>query len=365
MNELEDRLRAELQTATRDIDSDLDPEALLSVGRRVRRNRTTRRVTASVAAVLAVGVIGWFGVGSVVGRGQQPAVVVATPSPIPPSATAPIPTARASSVAPSPGSAQAELPMGASFNGEPAAFDKVEIVATSDGTTITTRFQATNDGEKVAEATVTRKLDEARAELVRLGSHGVVAVVPGEVKGQSLYGPDTSQGGSAALDPLGATALVFLTEHAVGSKDPELVWEDGNGVLQSTVGVVASASVDLGGEEVTVFRSEALDSQGVWGDWSTAVKGAKPSDMLQGSIARSRGPGQAKWRLTQLGMLEPGSTDVAVTLSSADGDWAQAALPDGWIVVVAVLNSDDDSVDPVTSLAYTDAKGVRHTYPAK
>ncbi|MFT4110638.1 hypothetical protein [Propionicimonas sp.] len=354
MNDLEEQLRTDLRTATSDIGSELDPDALLRVGRRVRRNRVVRRLAVSVAAVLAVGAIGRFSLNSLIG-GSNPAVVVATPSPDASSPSAPA----------SPGTAQQSISMAGGFNGVAGAFNEVRVTATSNGTTITARFLASLDGTVVADATVTRQLDGSRPELVRLGSHGVVAVVPGAVRGQSLYGTDASLSGRATLDPLGATALVFLTEAKVRAPHLQLMWEDGGGALQSTLGPVPSARVTVDGEEVVVFRSEALDSQGLWGSWSSAVNGAKPSDMLEGGTARGEGTAPKEWRLTQVGMLPPGSTDVSLTLASADGGWAQAELPDGWVAVVAAMRSTSDKSRLVTSLSYTDAKGVRHSYPSK
>lgn len=354
MNDLEEQLRVDLRAATSDIDSDLDAEALLATGRGLRRNRTMRRISVAVAASLAVGVVGWVGVANQAMRGTSP-VVVATPSP----------TAASPSV-PSPGTASAEISMAARFSHAPATFSTVKITASSDGSTVTAQVRAYRSGEQVASATVEQKLADERPGLVRLGDHGVVALVPGTVLAQSFLGPDGVQSNRAELGTLGVTAVIALTEHQVGRTDPELMWQDDQGVLRSTVGVVPSVRIAVAGEEVVVYRSEALNAQGVWNQWSTAVKDAKPSQMVDGAIIRGdESVSPTIWRVTQLGFLPPGSTDVELTLGTGDGDWAYAPLPDGWIAVIAAANSRDDGAYPVTKLAYTDADGVRHTHRAK
>ncbi len=59
MNEIEERLRDDLFTATRDLEGDLEPDEVLAAARRVRRVRTVRRVVAAsgVAVVATVAML--------------------------------------------------------------------------------------------------------------------------------------------------------------------------------------------------------------------------------------------------------------------------------------------------------------------
>ena len=59
MNELEERLRADLFGATELIDAEPDLDAVVREGDRVLRGRFVRRVAGGVAAALAVGLVAW------------------------------------------------------------------------------------------------------------------------------------------------------------------------------------------------------------------------------------------------------------------------------------------------------------------
>ena len=363
MNDLEERLSAELRQAVEGVESDLDATTLLASGRRARRSAVTGRVAFAAALGVVVGTAGWLVANH---QARTPAPVVAgTASPSASSASAPAP-----SVTPGPGTATATISLSSNFNGKPGSFDEVRVAATSDGKTVHARFESYLDGKAVDSATVNASVDASvdgsGVRLVRLGSRGVVAVIPGMVRSQSLYGPSASSGGEAELGALGVTAVALVTEKPVGTGKLELAWEDGAGALQSTVGVIPSVQVILDGDPEILFRSEALDEQGIWGRWSTAVKGAKPSDILVGSAgSRQEVPTPSDWKLMQQAMLPPGSMDVELTLGSTNGDWVQATLWDGWVAVAAVVHSETDKAKVVTSLAFTDLEGVRHTYPAK
>jgi hypothetical protein len=81
MNDLEERLRADLLQAVGPIDGELDTDDLLASAHRARDNRRTRQVVAVVALSLVGGVAAWAGAALTSLLGVAP--VIATPLPVP------------------------------------------------------------------------------------------------------------------------------------------------------------------------------------------------------------------------------------------------------------------------------------------
>ncbi|HEX5334730.1 MAG TPA: hypothetical protein VFW55_02545, partial [Propionicimonas sp.] len=81
MNDLEERLRADLTRAVEPIDDNLDTEGLLSSAHRARDTRRTRQAVAAVALSLVGGLVVWAGASLTSLPGVAP--MIATPLPVP------------------------------------------------------------------------------------------------------------------------------------------------------------------------------------------------------------------------------------------------------------------------------------------
>lgn len=83
MNDLEERLRAEMRDATGQIHADLDLDSVMTSGARVLKGRAIRRSLGAVAAVVAVGLIAYAGLANrpVVGIPAPMATMSGAPTP--------------------------------------------------------------------------------------------------------------------------------------------------------------------------------------------------------------------------------------------------------------------------------------------
>jgi hypothetical protein len=354
MNDLEERLRAELLDAAADIDPEVDADALLASGHRARNNRTVRRIAVGTAFALVAGGLGWAGLGYQAGRGTAP--VLATPSPIPSSAMAATP---GSSDSVTFGLDGASLPSGADAKSievtatmEAGGGYTVDLmVVAKDGTTSTAH--KTSEGDQLAWA--------------QLGPRLFVGFVPHRVdwiqyidKKSDVFGANTSD--DRTFDRLDATAVYRVSDKAGNYGGLKAyIWKGSDGVFHNSLGqVVPSATITLSGSKQvgTFFLDKALNvlafQQG-GGTGSTDVQ----SDQVQSIFGwAGEGGGVAVGGL----LLPEGATNPKLVSKGTGLEWASAEL-EGRLAIVASARMPNGTEEVVHSITYTDAAGKRVTKP--
>lgn len=352
MNDLEERLRAELLDAAADIDPEVDADALLASGHRARNNRTVRRIAVGTAFALVAGGLGWAGLGYQTGRGAAP--VLATPSPIPSSAMAATP---GSSDSVTFGLDGASLPSGADAKSievtatmEAGGGYTVDLmVVAKDGTTSTAH--KTSEGDQLAWA--------------QLGPRLFVGFVPHRVdwiqyidKKSDVFGANTSD--DRTFDRLDATAVYRVSDKAGNYGGLKAyIWKGSDGVFHNSLGqVVPSATIALSGSKQvgTFFLDKALNvlafQQG-GGTGSTDVQ----SDQVQSIFGwAGEGGGVAVGGL----LLPEGATNPKLVSKGSGLEWASAEL-EGRLAIVASARMPNGTEEVVHSITYTDAAGKRVT----
>jgi hypothetical protein len=352
MNDLEERLRAELLDAAADIDPEVDADALLASGHRARNNRTVRRIAVGTAFALVAGGLGWAGLGYQAGRGTAP--VLATPSPIPSSAMAATP---GSSDSVTFGLDGASLPSGADAKSievtatmEAGGGYTVDLmVVAKDGTTSTAH--KTSEGDQLAWA--------------QLGPRLFVGFVPHRVdwiqyidKKSDVFGANTSD--DRTFDRLDATAVYRVSDKAGNYGGLKAyIWKGSDGVFHNSLGqVVPSATITLSGSKQvgTFFLDKALNvlafQQG-GGTGSTDVQ----SDQVQSIFGwAGEGGGVAVGGL----LLPEGATNPKLVSKGSGLEWASAEL-EGRLAIVASARMPNGTEEVVHSITYTDAGGKRVT----
>lgn len=345
MNDLEERLRADLLGATEAVEPDVDVEALVASGHRARTNRAVRRVALGTAGVLAVGAVLWTGVGPSTTNGNPP--VAATPSPV------------SSMVPADPLSTTFDLSDEGMGKSDPA-IESIRVAVQPSGTQVDVTVTVTT---QVATMERGFRVPAGQAWHVAWDKRLAIGILPDRAlwfdtqqdSGKGVYS------GQQALVGIGATAFWEYFEESGGPGTIRgLVWQRPDGAVRDTEGdTVPSATVAFADTSCLVYRDVALDVFGIrprdGGGYTTAV--GKPSGMLHGGVGRKDG---STWTWTQAGVLPAGSSDISVTLVGADGAWGSAPMTDGSVAVVAMVRGTDKG-DIVKSLSYTDASGTRVT----
>ena len=353
MNDLEERLRAELLDATEGIDPEFDADALLASGHRARGNRAVRRIAVGAAFALVAGGLGWAGLGHQTGRGTAP--VLATPAPVPSATMAATP---GSSDSVTFGLDGASLPSGADaqsigVSATIAADGSYTVdlrVVAKDGTNFTAH--KTSQGDQLAWAQLGPRL------FVGFVPHRVEWIQYIDKKSSDVFGANTLD--DRTFDRLDATAVYRVSDKAGNYGGLKAyIWKGSDGVFHNSLGqVVPSATITLSGSKQvgTFFLDKALNvlafQQG-GGTGSTDVQ----TDQVQSIFGwADEGGGVAVGGL----LLPEGATNPKLVSKGSGLEWASAEL-EGRLAIVASARMPNGTEEVVHSITYTDAAGKRVT----
>jgi hypothetical protein len=362
MNDLEERLRADLQQATAGVEDSIDAEDALLAGHRARSSRRMG-ATIGISALAAVaGLVGWTVLQVLPSHSGGPSpleTISAVPST---PATFPSTTATPSD----PLSATFEID--GSINGVVPTYDSITIGVQPSGAEVAIKVTMEKEGKQPVERTFTTTAGSYWE--VRLDKHLAIGIVPERVNLISVE-QDTKKvvlSGDLPLEGIGATAYWLGFEQSGGPNAVRgLIWERDDGTIYDSLGnEVGSARVPLEGDEYMIYRDSALDTIGLMptlqgGNYSFRLRDNGPAPLLDGGMGRQADDGT--WTWTQFGALPPGSHDISLELASLDGSWATAVLSDGWVAVLAINHVKSEDGKIIRSISYTEANGKQVHYP--
>jgi hypothetical protein len=356
MNDLEERVRADLMLAAVDVEDRVDADEVLGAGRRLRRGRRITRAV-GVAALVVVVAMGWTAL-RLPPPGLWPPVagsVTAVPS------VGPTPTPRLSTTFD-----LSEQGM----DGKAPAYRSITVTARPAGADVVATVVVRIAGEAPDERTFTFRAGTTWH--IAWDRNLAIGIVPDDVLW--LEAKDGVLGGiysdERPLDGIGGTAFWRYYSTAGGAEAiGGLVWQSSDGVVRNSRGaVVPSASFDLRSTTMLVYRDEGLDLFGLRGPRPNEALSMPLSDVKEADIVGSGlGGGRQEsglWIWDQFGLLPPGAHDITATLKGSDGAWTTATLPDGWVVVAGETRNPTDEKVVFTSLSYLNADGKRVSYHA-
>jgi hypothetical protein len=370
MNDLEDRLRAELLEATAGLGDDVDPDAVLAAGRGARRARNVRWAAGATAVVAVAGLVTWS-----VAAFRPP--VPGTPAPAPMAtasqpSTSEEPVPEESTPAPvDPMSVVLDVSQ-SSVDGAPTYGDlTVSVVGVADDQ-VTVRLRMQKDSEPVDE----REYTFTRGELWRVDwdKHLMVGITPEQVtwlsvehdSDRTVYG-----GGVQSLSGIGASAFFRLFEESGGSATIRgFIWQRLDGEVRDSLGnTVPTARVTVDGDDYLLYRDDDLDVMGYRETSNgTGMFGIRLSTFQEANLVHG-GSGwgddlkpDSTWHWVQFGFLPVGAHDVSVDLVQPKGDWGVAEFDDGSLGLLAIVTSDEEHSDVIASLSYVNAAGETVSY---
>jgi hypothetical protein len=351
MNDLEERLRADMLDATDAIFADLDLDSVMSSGDRVLRGRAVRRSLGAVAAVAAAGLIAYAGFAG------RPITGVPAPAAPVSSTVGPAPTEPATPSDPW----STTFDIGGEINGQVPSYNSIRVAVQPAGAT--TDVTVTLSPVRGRPVNRHYSIPAGRFWQVTLDKHTVIGIIPDRISRLDSHG-GAAKGSfftSQPLDGIGATAFwVGFPEAGAPADLRGFVWQGSDGEFHDSLGsTVPSARIALKGEEYLVYRDAELDVMQVvrasGGSWGLRISDLHLDDLLGGGAGKRDASGTATWMV--MGALPPGIHDLSLTLAPGDGEWAAQVLSDGYTVILAVNTSNSADGDVVRSLTYTDASG--------
>jgi hypothetical protein len=318
MNDLEERLRADFEAATAEVDYAIDPDEVLRAGR-VRRTRTMGRVAAFTAAAVALLGVSVYAAPPLIAQILD----------------------------------HQTLEVDSSFDWDKthSEFDQLVVKLQDKDDVVTATAAGLRDGAVVTSKSWT--VPDANTPMrVALGSRAVVAILPGKVEQFELMQGLSGSGGAHQWMPaFGVTvAAMQLESSKTHPEGLDWVWLDSTGAVRSFDGTLG-ATATLRGETYLLYVSHPSDMAGVVGRFGFPLSRMKDADLLDGAVAWG-GTDAVSW---QLGVLPAGAHDLHLKLSKADGDWVAVALSDGSVIVAAEVPGEPKQV--VTGLSYVRADG--------
>ncbi len=347
MSDLEELLRTDLRDAADTLPADLDVDALLDQGHRLRRARAGRRSLAAVAAVVVVSLAGWAGLAH-----------------------------RTTTGVPDP----ASTPTGAdavgfvTFEGDAgyrprSPYASITVRESNGMLTLAVRKRASDPPTILA--TVPLKTDQATTTAI--SSRLMLATIPGPTQWVDVVTSDAAKGAFRPnvgfLSSVGVTVVVQVADEAQQSKRwvDGLVWRASDGTLHSSAGsVVSTATLDFSDGPLTVYRDPGLAEVSYFdtlsGKGFASTRDHDPADVVKLNMSKTGTPGDSEQ--FALGILPPGAHDPRVTTSAKGAEVVTGVLqPDGAVVFVARYRSDAKPKGPlITKVVYTDAGGQTRTY---
>ena len=355
MNDLEERLRAELSELTSaDLDLGVTADEVLASGHSARRRRSIRGAVAGIAAALAIGVLYYTAVS---GR-----TLVGVPEPMqtPPSAAV------------GDGRAHFDLQGVGSTSGE-SLYQALDVTVEREAASLEVTFTTTaTTGERVE----TRSHgDGERLLLEKVGSRLWAGVFPHRVQWYLLLDRSGEDGAGAwswdeyDLEKPEVT-VIYRMAHEPGPW-PGLqgyLWQSMDGVYRNSADqVVPSAEIRFeSGESVTYFRDDRLDVEGYRdgsGTTSQPVTSDPDSELVKFEETELPENSASPAEVTSIGVLPAGASDLKVVLNGTGGEWSAAKLS-GRDQIAFAARSTGVPVDDylIRSVSYTDAAGKRVTY---
>lgn len=352
MNDLEERLRVDLIDAAEPATWDVDVDAVLSGGRRLRRSRVVRKVVAGLAVTVAVAGV-WTGL-----AGRPVAGVPVLPA-------APLPSEVLNA-----GTAHFDT----RDRGLPASstFESIEVTATR---TDAARWHVTvvarpESGDDQLTAFETGLRPRGGAVTTRIAPQVQVVLIPDRVDSWSPVASSYSSGYGGDFMHLGgldlSAALVTFDSEADADDFRGAVWLGRDGVVRSSDGrTIPSSEVVLSDRELTLYWDERQSAFGLF-DASltggfTLVKD-RPGGPFPAVQYWSPASGSTKLNTTVVAdVLPSGASDVQARLASPTGEFTTTEVG-GRIAFVALSMAEGQS-DPVfTELSYRKADGKRFVF---
>lgn len=353
MNDLEERLRSDLQHAAAGVADEVDVEQTLLAGQRARSSRRIAGTVGVSAVATVIGLVGWAALrfAPVLGGVPDPmGTVSAVPStPVTPS---------------DPMSTTFEI-SGAGIDDQLPEYDSIRVAVRPSSTAIAVDVSLFKGDSAQTQATF--EMEPGKVWYAPLGKHLVVGIVPDRVAWLANL-DESSKGVSSDTQPiegLGASAFWLNYEQVNGSDSIRgLIWQRADGVIRDSLGRdVPNALISLNDQDYLVYRDLGLDTVGIvpskdGGRYSTRISDTAPNSLIYGGLGTKAGSGT--WNWTQYGFLPPGSHDILVEMSTTGGDWGWGTLDDGWVAFVA--HATTRSTDVIKSVTYTNADGKVVTY---
>lgn len=230
-------------------------------------------------------------------------------------------------------------------------FGEVNVHLTRDKGVVPAELAGLRDGKQVV--TAVRDLPEPLTSPVRiqLGKRAVAVLLPGKATNAELVLWNSEGSGSQVewMDAFGMTVAVTQTASDVPHLDRlDWVWIDDSGTLHSIDGTPV-ARLALAEENWVVFHSKSQGEVGVFGQFAFPASGTVPRNMLEGGLVFGKG------FTYQMGLFPAGTTELQLTLSNPQGDWAAVQLSDGTTVAVARVPGDAGQV--VRKISYRQSDG--------
>lgn len=353
MNDLEERLRADLFGATDLIEAEPDLDAVMREGERVLRGRFVRRAAGGMAVALVVGLVAWVA--------TVPREVPGVPAPVATPSASPV-TSESASI---------DLQDGFTMNSRGVPYRSVDVSATRTQTGYRVSFAITDD--QGAVRTVSNEVPVGRAWLTQY-PRLMVGVVAARLDWRDSVYADMVGGISGTekvLPGLGITVVVDVAEKP-GNTIKGLLWQGADGLVRDDAGNdVPEAQVGLAGVVGTVYLSERLGVLGyreTGGGEVVSTQDLGPdSDPVKIAIWSGTTAPERKGRATVIGLLPDGASDPAVTLAGYGQEWSSGKLSGtGRVVFVAVgQDATGRKGSLVTKVVYTAADGKRIIYRPK
>ena len=354
MNDLEQRLRADLIDAADPVGSDLDTDALLVSAHRARNARTARRVGAVAALAVIVAAVGWAGLT----LPARTAPVLASPAPVPSTTASPslVPGTRESASF----DLSQDAPPGMTVK-------KLDV----DATVVPDGYRVTFTATRVDGSTQTETRDQRGDTIAwaQFGSRLLAEFVPHPADWVDPIGrgdPNVFGGYSSdhqILSRINAAASYRLASTgAAGTYTgmTDYLWRDVAGSYHSSRGdLLPSVTLTLptSGRSATFFRDDRFGTLGFAQDAETGTARKKANE-LEVSL---------DWGETQDGVRVSGAflpvdaTAPELTFSGTRPEWVTARLGDRLVILASsnMPNSDNDPM--IRTISYTDASGTRVT----
>lgn len=354
MNDLEQRLRADLVDAADPVGGELDTDALLVSAHRARNVRTARRVGAVAAVAVVAAAMSWTGLT----LPARTAPVLASPDPAPSTSASPslVPGTRESASF----DLSNESPPGATVK-------KLDV----DATVVPDGYRVTFTVTRVDGSTQTQTRDQRGSTIAwaQFGSRLLAEFVPHPAEWVEPIGRGDSivfggySGDHQIFSRLNAAASYRLASTGAegtytGMKD--YIWRDEAGLYHSSRGdLLPSVTLTLptSGRSATFFREDRFGTLGFAQDGETRTARKKP-DELEVSL----GWGETEDGLRVSGVFLPAdATAPELTFSGKRPEWITARLGDRLIILASSNMANSDLNPMIRTISYTDATGTRVT----
>jgi hypothetical protein len=353
VNDLEERLRADLWEATGSIRLEPDLDAIVSDGDRVIRSRRVRGVVVGVAALVVAAGVGWAGLGYQTSGGGSP--VLATPAPV----SSP-PVVATTGTHDSVSSTSGDLPAGSGATGF-----TVDATLTGPGRYEVTFQAMLGNGRTAVQGPVRVGADDQEVHWMSVGRI-LIGFVPHRFdwiqyvdrNPAGVFGSFSS--GERRFGRLNATVVWRVSDKAGTYEGLRgYIWGADGGVIRDSLGTVLpneTLTLPRSGIAATFYVDEALDVLACRQNGNAGSASVK-SNRVQITFTSATAPGG----LASGGVILPrGASDPRLTSSGSELESRQTRI-DGRLVILVSARMATDTEPVLSSISYTDASGTRVT----